>query len=100
MVRLSKIVCVVLAVMASASMAAAGEWGCPREGCFPGDYRPAYPAGRVHNFHPRLRDGEPLVNDFLDYPEAYHGVGCVWSRGVVLTPHGPAWGIVPYCLNY
>lgn len=100
MLRLFKIVFVLLAVAAGAPMAAAHEWYCPYGACLPSGFHLGYPIGKVHNFHPRPRDGSPVVNDYPEFPEAYHGVGCVWGRRSVLTPQGPAWTVVPYCLDY
>ena len=82
--------------MLSANVAAAGDFGgC--DGCFPGDF-PPYWVPRVHKFRPLPRDGVPLVTNRRLYPEGYHGVGCVWSRRVVATPHG--WTRVPDCVSY
>ena len=100
MLRLLKIVLVIVAAMPSVSQAMAHEWVCPGDACFPGDVGPGYPLGRAHNFHPRLRDGVPLVNDFREAPAGYHGVGCVWSRERVMTRKGVVWAMVPFCLDY
>lgn len=100
MLRLFIVALILATVMPSLSRATAGEWICPHGGCFPGDFRPGYPIGRAHKFHPRLRDGVPLVTDFRDAPSGYHGVGCVWSRKLVTTRKGAVWAMVPFCLDY
>jgi hypothetical protein len=100
MLRLSKIFRLTLALIPCVSLATAHEFICPDETCFPGYFNPGPPIWRPHNFHPRLRDGLPLVNDFQTDPEGYHGVGCVWSRRPVASPKGPVWGMVPFCLDY
>lgn len=46
----------------------------------------------VHELPPLLRDG---VENFRLYHEGYNGVGCVWSRRVVVTPDGPTGGPDP-----
>lgn len=100
MLRSFKVVFVVVTLMAGLSQAVAHEWFCPDGACFPGDFRPGYPIGRAHKFHPRLRDGVPLVTDFREAPSGYNGVGCVWSRELVMTPKGAVWAMVPFCLDY
>jgi hypothetical protein len=101
MLRLFKIVFIIVVAAASVSQATAHEWFCPDSACFPGDVGPGYPIGRAHKFHPRLRDGLPLVTDFRDAPAGYHGAGCVWSRQRVLTRNGAVvWAMVPFCLDY
>jgi hypothetical protein len=101
MLRLCKILVVIVTAMASVSQVTAHEWACSNEACFSGDFRPGYPIGRTHKFHPRLRDGLPLVNDFREAPAGYHGVGCVWSRERVIMRNGVmVWAMVPFCLDY
>lgn len=100
MLRLAKLVFIIIVGMPSLSPAMAQEFICPEGSCFPGDFHPGYPVGRAHNFHPRLRDGLPLVNDFQDYPAGYHGVGCVWSWRPVTAGKGLRWAVVPFCLDY
>jgi hypothetical protein len=101
MLRLCKIVLVIVTAMASLPQAIADEWVCSDEACFPGDFHLGYPVGRAHKFHPRLRDGLPLVNDFREAPAGYHGVGCVWSRERVMTRNRViVWAMVPFCLDY
>ena len=102
MLRVLKALLVIVTVMTSLSQAMAFDWICRRdEACFPGDYGPGYPIGRAHKFHPRLRDGLPLVTDFKDAPSGYHGAGCVWTRERVVTRKGVVvWAMVPFCLEY
>ena len=101
MLRLFKIVLVIVAAIAGLSQATAHEWFCHDEACFPGYYGPGYPIGRAHKFHPRLRDGLPLVTDFKDAPAGYHGAACVWTRERVMTRKGVVvWALVPFCLDY
>ncbi len=101
MLRLLKIVLVIATATVFSGQALALDWICRDQACFPGDYGPGYPIGRAHKFHPRLRDGLPLVNDFRDAPAGYHGVGCVWSRERVMTRKGAlVWAMVPFCLDY
>jgi len=100
MLRLFAIALVIVTALPSLSQATAHELFCPDDACFPGDFRPGYPIGRAHKFHPRLRDGVPLVTDFRDAPAGYHGVGCVWSRKLVMTRKGAVLAMVPFCLDY
>jgi hypothetical protein len=100
MLRLAKVVFAILAAMPTLSLATAHELICPQGPCFPGVSPPGYPVLRAHKFHPRWRDGLPLVNDFQDYPAGYHGMGCVWSWRPVVTPKGPTWAVIPFCLDY
>jgi hypothetical protein len=101
MLRLLKAILVIGWAMPGLSPAIAHELFCRGEACFPGDFGPGYPIGRAHKFHPRLRDGLPLVNDFRDAPAGYHGVGCVWTRERVMTRKGVVvWAMVPFCLDY
>jgi hypothetical protein len=100
MMRLAKVGFAVLAVMSSVSLATAHEFVCPEGPCFPGETYPGYPVLKAHKFHPRWRDGLPLVNDFQDYPDGHHGVGCVSSWRHVTTPKGPTWAVIPFCLDY
>jgi hypothetical protein len=101
MSRLSKRIVAAIAMIAFPSLASAHEWTCGDRACFPYFFQPGYPVEWPQNFHPRLRDGVPLVNDFENFPEAYHGVGCVWSwQPVARTPRGLVWGTVPHCIGY
>ncbi len=100
MMRVAEVLFVMSVMITALSTARAGESVCPDGSCFPGDFRPGHPIGRAHDFRPRLRDGVPLTNDFQDYPEGYHGVGCVWSRRRVATRKGLVWAVVPFCLDY
>jgi hypothetical protein len=94
MLRSAKTFLMMLALFPFASLAMANDFVC-RWNCFTGDFYP-----RVHNFHPRWRDGMPLVNDFQYDPEGYHGVGCVSSWRPVATPNGLVWSLFPLCLEY
>ncbi len=100
MSRLSTIVVALFVLTQAVPVATAHELICPDAACFRGDFLPHWPRARAHNFHPRLRDGVPVVNDFPNDPEGYYGVGCVSSRYPVATPDGPAWRWVRYCVTY
>jgi hypothetical protein len=95
MLQLSRIVFVVFAIMLGLSPAIA----CSDVICFAGTFR-GYPLWRPHNFRPHLRDGIPVVKDYQDYPVGFHGIGCVSSWRLVPTPTGPAWALVPFCVDY
>ena len=99
MLRLSATVAF-LALMQSAPAATAHELICPDAACFSRHTVPQWPRARAHNFHPRVRDGAPLVNDFPTDPEGYYGAGCVWSWRPVATPAGPQWAWTRYCVSY
>lgn len=96
MLRLSTIIALV-ALTQSVPVATAHELICPNAAC---DFLPLWPHARAHNFHPRLRDGVPLVKDFPNDPEGYYGTGCVWSRRPLATPAGPQWRWARYCVSY
>jgi hypothetical protein len=100
MLRLSTIVAF-LALAQSVPVATAHEMICPDAACFSRAFIPYWPRARAHNFHPRLRDGAPLVKDIQTDPEGYYGTGCVWSwRPVAPTPAGPQWAWTRYCVSY
>jgi len=96
MSRLSRFVVAIFALTQSVLVATAHDFICLDGAC-----RPPYYADRaLHNFHPRLRDGVPMVDDFQHEPDRYHGVACIWSWRRVATPGGPAWGLAPDCHSY
>ena len=98
MLRILCIVVAVIMVVLSANFAAASDFSnC--DGCYPLDF-PPYWIPRVHKFRPLPRDGLPLVTNRRLYPEGYNGVGCIWTRRVVATPHGPISALVPDCVSY
>jgi hypothetical protein len=90
-----------IVLMLSANFAAAGDFSdfgnC--DSCYPLDF-PPYWIPRVHKFRPLPRDGVPFVTNRRLYPEGYNGVGCIWSRRVLATPHGPIKALVPDCVSY
>lgn len=100
MSRLFTLVIAILALMQFVPVATAGGLFCPDGFCVDGEYLPWWPRDRAHNFHPRLRDGVPVVNDFPTDPEGYYGAGCIWAWHPVRTPNGPVrqWG--RYCVTY
>jgi hypothetical protein len=100
MSRLFTILVAVLALAQFAPRAAAHVWFCPDGFCLDRGSLPGWPRARAHNFHPRLRDGVPLVNDFPNDPEGYYGVGCIWAWRALATPVGPAWRWVRDCVTY
>jgi hypothetical protein len=95
MSRSFKTILLIIALIPCLSPAKATNFFVCRWNCFFGDYPP-----HVHNFHPRLQDGAPVVDNYQYDPEGYHGVGCVWSWQPVATANGPAWALVPTCLQY
>jgi hypothetical protein len=98
MLRILSAIVAMIVLMLSANFAAASDFGAC-DGCYPLDF-PPYWVPRVHKFRPLPRDGVPLVTNRRLYPEGYNGVGCIWSRRVVATPHGPTWALIPDCVSY
>lgn len=106
MLRLSRSVIALLALMLPASGALANGRGfgdghypfCPGNACF--DLGAPFPAKRLHKFYPRLHDGLPLVDDFQTDPTEFHGVGCVSSWRPVVTPEGPSRVLARDCWSY
>lgn len=94
---LSMMIAATVLVLSAHSATASDFGGC--DACFPGDFPPHW-VPRIHKFRPRPRDGLPLVTNRRLYPDGYHGVGCLWTRRVVATPHGPARILVPDCVSY
>ena len=78
MSRCSGIVAATILLMQSASFAVAGELICQGPVCVEGEYHT--PFHGFYHFHPRLRDGIPMVQNSQDYYDGYHGTGCIWTE--------------------
>lgn len=92
--------CRVIAIAALVQLmppAAAHELACTDVACLP--LRPPVHRAPSH-FHPILRDGAPMVEDFQYAPEGYNGVACLWAWRPVATPAGLTWGLARDCLSY
>lgn len=97
MVRLSRLVIAAVALTQPISLATAHDRACTDVTCLP--LQP--PVHRAPNkFHPILRDGVPMVEDFQHEPEGYFGVACLWAWRPVATPAGLTWGLARDCLSY
>ena len=90
-------------LMLTQSVAIAMAHDCLRGACFfsPPPYY-AKPVRRLHfhHFHPQPWDGLPVVDGFHHELDSYHAVDCIWTRHLLPTPNGPAWGLVRDCLSY
>ena len=98
MSRCSRIVAATILLIQSASFAVAGELICRGAVCVEGEYHE--PFHGFYHFHPRLRDGIPMVQNSQDYYDGYHGTGCIWTERVMPTPSGPMSVLVPICAYY
>ena len=97
MSQLFRSVIAVAALMQWVPLAAAHDWICADVACLPLQPPVHRPPG---NFHPTLRDGVPMVEDFQYAPEGYYGVACHWAWRPVATPAGRVWGLARDCLSY
>jgi hypothetical protein len=97
MSRLLRAVIAVAALIQFTPFAAAHDWVCADVSCLPLQPPAHHPPG---NFHPLLRDGVPMVEDFQYAPEGYYGTACLWAWRPVATPNGMTWGLARDCLRY
>lgn len=97
MLQLSRLAIAVVALMQFMPLAAAHDLVCTDVACLP--LRPPVHRPPSH-FHPVLRDGVPMIDDFQHAPEGYYGVACLWAWRPVATPAGLKWGLARDCLSY
>jgi hypothetical protein len=87
----------VVVIMQWMPLAAAHDLVCADVACLPLQPPVHRPPG---NFHPTLRDGVPMEEDFQHAPEGYYGIACQWAWRRVATPTGLTWGLARDCLSY
>jgi hypothetical protein len=97
MLQLSRLAIAVVALMQFMPLAAAHDLVCADVACLP--LQPPVHRPPSH-FHPVLRDGVPMIDDFQYAPEGYYGVACLWAWRPVATPTGLKWGLARDCLSY
>jgi hypothetical protein len=100
MLRLSRILLATLALTQSAGFASAYELICPWGAVCLRDHAPAHRLKGLHRFRPQPWDGVPVVTDYPDHYDGYHGKSCIWSLRPVDTPDGPSQKLVPFCAYY
>jgi hypothetical protein len=97
MLQLSRLAIAVVALMQFMPLAAAHDLVCADVACLP--LQPPVHRPPSH-FHPVLRDGVPMIDNFQYAPEGYYGVACLWAWRPVATPTGLKWGLARDCLSY